>query len=268
MCDLCETQQSRILPSLTEAVVIANEMITGKVGLMVLRAPAVAATVEPGQFVHIRVAKGRKFLLRRPFSVYRAFDETIHILYQVVGIGTSEMAEAKEGAKMDLIGPIGRGWKIPEEAKSALLVAGGVGAAPLAMLAERLSENGVSVSVALGALTADELYCLDLFRQTAQSVVCCTDDGSTGIEGRVTIAASEMLSSGAFDLVYTCGPEVMQQAVVMLARKAAVPCQVSLERLMACGIGACLSCVVATKDGNKRACVDGPVFDADEVLWR
>lgn len=267
MCDLCETT-GRNIPRFTDTAVISNEMIAEKAGLMTLHAPVVAETVEPGQFVHLRVAKDRDFLLRRPFSVYRATGETIQILYQVVGRGTSEMALAEAGAKMDLIGPLGRGWDIPEGMKSALIVAGGLGAAPLAMLADRLSTSGVSVSVALGALTAGQLFCLDLFRQKAEKVVCCTDDGSMGIEGRVTIAADEMLAQGDFDMVYTCGPQVMQQAVAELARKAAVPCQVSLERLMACGIGACLSCVVATTHGNKRACVDGPVFDADEVLWR
>jgi len=266
MCDVCETSD-RITARLTETTVINNEMIGARVGLMTLHAPVVAETVMPGQFVHLRVAKGRDFLLRRPFSVYRVTGETIQILYQVIGRGTSEMALAQKGAKMDFIGPIGRGWEIPKGIKSALIVAGGLGAAPLAMLTDRLSENGVSVSVALGALTADQLYCLDILRRTAKTVVCCTDDGSMGIEGKVTIAANEMLSQGDFDIVYTCGPEIMQQAVAQLARKAAVPCQVSLERLMACGIGACLSCVVATKHGNKRACVDGPVFDADEVLW-
>lgn len=267
MCDVCETSE-RSIPRFTETTVVNNEMIAAKVGLMTLHAPVMAETVMPGQFIHLRVAKGRDFLLRRPFSVYRTTGEAIQILYQVIGRGTSEMALAEAGAKMDLIGPLGRGWDIPKGMKSALIVAGGLGAAPLAMLAERLSGNGVSVSVALGALTAGQLFCLDLFRQRAETVVCCTDDGSAGIEGKVTIAADEMLDQGNFDMVYTCGPEVMQQAVAELASKAAVPCQVSLERLMACGIGACLSCVVATKYGNKRACVDGPVFDADEALWR
>jgi dihydroorotate dehydrogenase electron transfer subunit len=135
------------------------------------------------------------------------------------------------------------------------------------MLAETMASRGIAVTVALGAPTAGRLFGCDVFGVVARQVLCSTDDGSRGTQGFVTTVAESALGSNQFDLVCTCGPEVMERAVVKLAERHGVPCQVSLERLMACGIGACLSCVVNTRDGLKRACVNGPVFRAEEVVW-
>jgi dihydroorotate dehydrogenase electron transfer subunit len=135
------------------------------------------------------------------------------------------------------------------------------------MLAERLAERGVAVSVAQGAPTADRLVARGLFERVARAVRVATDDGSAGERGLVTVAVAELLAAERFDVAYTCGPEAMQRAVASMLADAEIPCQVSLERLMACGIGACLSCVVSTTSGLKRACVDGPVFNAEEVVW-
>jgi dihydroorotate dehydrogenase electron transfer subunit len=255
-------------PALERVKVIANDRIAPGVGLMVLDAPVCAATVQPGQFVHLRVDTGTDTILRRPFSVHRVERERIEILYQVLGRGTLRMAEKQAGdASMDLVGPLGRGWAMPEGTAHALIVSGGLGAAPLGMLAERLAARGVAVSVAMGAPSRDRLVSRELFESTARRVELATDDGSVGERGFVTGPAARLLGEERFDIVYTCGPEAMQRAIASLALAAAVPCQVSLERLMACGVGACLSCVVSTRDGLKRACVDGPVFDAEEVVW-
>ena len=135
------------------------------------------------------------------------------------------------------------------------------------MLAERLSERGIAVAVAQGAPTAERLVARDLFERVARIVEVSTDDGSAGERGFVTAPLERLLKAERFDVAYTCGPEAMQRAVAGMLARAEVPCQVSLERLMACGIGACLSCVVSTRSGLRRACVDGPVFDAEEVLW-
>jgi dihydroorotate dehydrogenase electron transfer subunit len=135
------------------------------------------------------------------------------------------------------------------------------------MLAEQLAESGVAVVVAQGAPTASRLVARGLFEQVARRVEVATDDGTAGDRGFVTAPVERLLQSERFDIVYTCGPEPMQRIVASIAEKAGVPCQVSLERLMGCGIGACLSCVVTTTDGLKRACVDGPVFSAEEVVW-
>lgn len=255
-------------PALERVGVVANDRITQGVGLIVLRAPQCARLVKPGQFVHLRVATGADIVLRRPFSIHRAYDDRIEILYQILGQGTLRLAEKTVGDEsMDLVGPLGHGWQIPDGISHALLVAGGLGAAPLGMLAEALAAQGVAVTVAQGAPTAARLVGRGLFEQVARRVEVATDDGSAGERGFVTGPVERLLAEEAFDLVYACGPEAMQRAIVARAAAAGVDCQVSLERLMACGIGACLSCVVTTTSGLKRACVDGPVFSAGEVVW-
>ncbi|MBA4371147.1 MAG: dihydroorotate dehydrogenase electron transfer subunit [Coriobacteriaceae bacterium] len=246
---------------------LANERITEGVGLLVLHAPHTAASIAPGQFVHLRIAQAADFILRRPFSVHRAEGERLEILYQVLGRGTRELSSKAPGDAMDLIGPLGHGWEIPAEATHALLVAGGLGAAPLGMLAERLAARGVAVTVAQGAPTAARLVARVLFQDVSRRYEAATDDGSTGALGFVTKLSGRLMAADRPDVVYCCGPEAMERVVAEQAAAADVPCQVSLERLMACGVGACLSCVVSTRDGLKRACCNGPVFEASEVLW-
>lgn len=253
---------------MTERVrVISNDRICEGVGLLVVEAPSCAAIIAPGQFVHLRISTDSVRILRRPFSVFRAQAGRLEILYQVVGAGTRELAEKTVGdTSMDLIGPLGHGWAIPSNVTHALLVTGGLGAAPLGMLAERLAERGVAVVVAMGAPCGERLLGRDVFDRVARRVETATDDGSCGEQTFVTTVSGRLLAGERFDAVFTCGPEIMQRKVAEQAAAAGVPCQVSLERLMACGVGACLSCVVSTRSGQKRACVDGPVFDAVEVF--
>ena len=255
-------------PVIEAVTVVANDRLAEGIGLMVLHAPRVAATVHPGQFVHLRLGAHSETILRRPFSVHRTAGDHIELLYQILGAGTLLMAEKRPGdSSMDVVGPLGHGWVVPDGLAHALLVAGGLGAAPLGMLAEHLAQRGVAVTVAQGAPTASRLVARELFERVARVVDVATDDGSAGERGLVTVPVARLLSEERFDMAYTCGPEAMQRAVSGMLAEAQVPCQVSLERLMACGIGACLSCVVSTRAGLKRACVDGPVFDAEEVLW-
>ena len=254
-------------PTLERVRVLANDRLTTGTGLVVLEAPLTAASVSPGQFVHLRIARGADFILRRPFSVHRAPGDRIEILYQVLGRGTRALAELERGAEMDLIGPLGTGWSIPAGADHALIVAGGLGAAPMGMLVESLAARGVAATVALGAPNAERLLARGLFEEHARRVEIATDDGSVGVHGFVTGLVEGLIADDTPDVVYACGPEAMQRVVAAQAAVAGVPCQVSLERLMACGVGACLSCVVSTTEGLKRACVDGPIFDAGEVLW-
>ncbi|PKQ29992.1 MAG: dihydroorotate dehydrogenase electron transfer subunit [Actinobacteria bacterium HGW-Actinobacteria-10] len=254
-------------PALENVTVFRNERIADGVGLLALHAPRCAREVRPGQFVHLRIASGTDFILRRPFSVHRASGETIEILYQVLGTGTRAMSLLERDATLDLIGPLGTGWSIAPRMEHALIVTGGLGAAPLGMLAEELSAAGVAITVAMGAPCAERLVAREVYDAVARRVVIATDDGSSGERGFVTVLTMRLLATESFDCVYVCGPEIMQRIVARQASAADVTCQVSLERLMACGIGACLSCVVSTRDGRKRACVDGPVFDAGDVLW-
>ena len=254
-------------PAIEPVTVVVNDRVAEGVGLVVLHAPRTAAAIRPGQFVHLRVATGADIILRRPFSVHRTQGDRLEILYQILGRGTLRLAETPVGAVMDVVGPLGHGWEVPEGATHALLVAGGLGAAPLGMLAEQLAARGIATAVALGAPTATRLVARELFERVVRRVEIATDDGSAGEHGFVTGSVARLLAEERFDIVYTCGPEPMQRIVAATAAEADVACQVSLERLMACGIGACLSCVVTTTHGLKRACVDGPVFAAEEVVW-
>lgn len=256
-----------VRPALERVVVRANERIAEGVGLLVLRAPRTASTLRPGQFVHLRIGEGRDFILRRPFSVHRATGEDIEVLYQVLGVGTHALARTARGEEMDVLAPLGTGWDVADGPTHALLVAGGLGAAPLGMLAEVLAEKGVALTVVQGAPTGERLVARELFEALARRYEVATDDGSAGERGFVTLLSERALAEGDVDRVYVCGPEAMSRIVATQAASRGVSCQVSLERFMACGIGACLSCVCATTGGRLRACVDGPVFDADIVLW-
>ena len=227
----------------------------------------IAETVRPGQFVHVLVSTGGARILRRPFSVYRAEGDSIALLYQVVGEGTGELSTLQPGDSVSVLGPLGRGWQVPSEAKRVLFVTGGLGAAPLAMLAVELEDAGAEVHVAMGAPSSVRLVGVDEYTAASCSINLATDDGSAGHHGFCTDVAASLLSQYDFDYVATCGPEPMQRIVADLAADADVPCEVSLERRMACGVGACLSCVVSTVNGTKRSCIDGPVFDAAEVIW-
>ena len=259
--------QHRVEPRLERVRVLANDRLAEGVGLIVLHAPYVAEHVRPGQFVHLRIAEGTDFLLRRPFSVHRRGGGHVELLYQVLGAGTRELSLKKPGDPMDVVGPLGHGWTLPEDARHALLVAGGLGSAPLGMLAEDLAARGVAVVVAQGAPTAERLVGRGVFEAVARRIAYSTDDGSQGHHGFVTALSEEFLAAEQFDAVYVCGPEAMQRIVAAQAEARGVYCEVSLERLMACGVGACLSCVVSTVHGLQRACVNGPVFEAADVLW-
>ncbi len=234
---------------------------------MRIKLPQMTPRVKPGQFVHLLISKDSPRILRRPFSVYGAEGDELSLLYQVVGAGTREMTALDVGTELSVIGPIGRGWNPPVDARNVLLVTGGLGAAPLAMLAEALRAEGVEVSVAMGAPTAVRLVGKERYLASACTIDVATDDGSEGESGYCTDVAKRLIVQNSFDYIATCGPEPMQRIVAEMAGAAKIPCEVSLERRMACGIGACLSCVVSTTDGLKRACVDGPVFDAQKVVW-
>ena len=272
------------------ARILGNAEAGPNLYLMTLEAPRIAARIEPGQFVHMKVPGMEAHVLRRPFSVYArdAQAGTLEVLYQAVGFGTAHMAGlARDGASdagaaaeaVELIGPVGRGWD-PAGATRALLVGGGVGAAPLFMLCERLVGSGVRADVVLGAQTASALACRGRYEALLSAGAscgcegphCATDDGSFGRAGFCTSLVEEALAAAAgqgapYGDVAVCGPEPLMKIVAGMAACADVRCEVSLERRMACGIGACLSCVVDTAHGKRRACVDGPVFDAAEVVW-
>ena len=255
------------------ARVLSNQQVGPRLWLMKLEAPAIAPLVQPGQFVHMQVPGMEGHMLRRPFSVYAVEGSVLDILYQVVGFGTNVMTGLEAGTTVKIIGSIGHGWAVPEDAKKVLLVAGGVGAAPLFMLTQRCVAAGLDVTVVLGAQTQDALVCRERYEQLlGENPRCATDDGSYGRAGFCTSLVEEALAEAAeagepYSYLAVCGPEPLMRIVAKLGAQAGVYTQVSMEKRMACGVGACLGCIVETADGRKRACVDGPVFDAEKVVW-
>jgi dihydroorotate dehydrogenase electron transfer subunit len=255
------------MPILETCTVLGNAPESGGIHRLLLASPLIAEDIRGGQFIHLGLPSLEAHILRRPISVYAADAQegTLELIYQAIGDGTRWLARAGRGTELDAIGPLGRGWQPPKETGSALIIAGGVGLAPLNMLVDTLVKTA-DVQLLVGAQSADRLV-LPSTRESRVAVTVTTDDGSKGSKGFVTDLARRLLETSRFDYIATCGPEPMQRIVVALAEEFDVPCEVSLERRMACGIGACLSCVVQTVEGGKRVCVDGPVFDAREVVW-
>lgn len=323
--------------------VLENRKLCPKHYLITLQTPkGVNLEPYPGQFFHVvcdldqrksltedTKDRGYTLTLRRPFSVHRVnyadFDRRllavpsilpyrirsviqrpvskIDILYKVVGEGTKSLSHIRRGTTLDVIGPIGNGFSIGRGG-TGVIVAGGIGVAPLVLLAEKLRYFGVNISLYLGALTRDLLrpilsrhrpdsivdfsyangtaeFCQLITKEFtdigAKIVRVCTDDGSVGEKGAVTDILERDLKSGVIShknvTIYACGPSKMMRAVSNIAQKYKIPCQVLLEERMACGIGACLSCTCNTKNNNgrtekKRVCVDGPVFNAEEIIWQ
>lgn len=253
--------------------VLSNENVAPDVYVMELVAPQVCNAAEPGQFVHIHVVESPVQLLRMPFCVYDCNPQigSIEICFQVLGEGTRQLSMLTIGDKVDIVGPVGNGWSMPDGIKSALLVSGGLGAAPLNLLARSLADKDVKVDVAMGAPTSERLVCRERLMKSALRshgrLLVATDDGSEGVHGFCTAVSDELLDKNTYDYVCVCGPGPMEKNACRKPLEQGVFCEVSFERLMACGIGACLSCVVDTLDGRKRCCVDGPVFNASKVVW-
>jgi len=247
-----------------------------------LLAPTLAQVAVPGQFLHIRCGEGSDPLLRRPISIHAVYSQAgrIDIMFQVVGKGTGWLASRREGL-LDIIGPLGRGFTVFSGEQASLtgadphlvVVGGGIGAAPLYFLLQELARAGhvQSVKVLLGARSADQLLILNAAKLLGFEVCVATDDGSAGHHGLVTDLLAVELQHKP-DFVYACGPEPMLKALCTMLQDAGVPGEVSVEERMACGVGACLSCVCRVKDATgletyRHACVDGPVFAAGEVVW-
>ncbi|MGI6032815.1 MAG: dihydroorotate dehydrogenase electron transfer subunit [Coriobacteriales bacterium] len=255
------------------ARVISNRPVATGIWQMGLNAPKIAQSARAGQFVHLRIVKCPVQFLRMPFAVFAVHGNNgiVEIVYQVVGEGTRQLSELSPGSEVDLIGPIGNGWSAPAETTRALLVGGGVGTPALYMLAQDLVDRGCIVDVAIGALSKDRFSCVRELETVCVpaggKVSLTTDDGSLGTKGFVTEVSDKAIASGAYDYVAVCGPTPMMRNVVKPALERGICCQVSMEKLMACGVGACLSCVVETTQGRRRCCVDGPVFNASEVIW-
>ncbi len=249
------------------------EQVMGDSVLLTFSAPAnLVANARAGQFVEIlcRSPWSSDPLLRRPYSIYAAepASSELTILVRPYGRGSGWLVEQPAGTRLDVLGPLGNTFPVAPKGRNLLMVAGGVGAAPLLMLAQEAVAKGLNVTYLLGAMNADGLLAPRRLPGEVEYVVA-TDDGSAGHQGFVTDLIPQYLQWA--DQVFACGPEPMFQSLrrqVLANRFASKPTvHLSVERTMACGVGACLGCVVETKRGMRTSCVDGPVFEMDELAW-
>jgi len=223
-------------------------------------------TMQPGQFIQVRIDGSPNTYLRRPISINFVDTEKnqLWLLIQMVGDGTKTLAATPIGNKVNMILPLGNNFSQPEASDRVLLIGGGVGVAPLLMLGKEIQEKGLEVTFLLGARSAKDLLELDEFNKYGE-VYTTTEDASAGEKGFVT--QHSILTSKAFTKIYTCGPKPMMQAVARYAAEKNIECEVSLENSMACGIGACLCCVEDTVDGHVCTCTTGPIFNIKKLKW-
>jgi dihydroorotate dehydrogenase electron transfer subunit len=263
-----------------DATVIANARLSRDYSVLSLAAPEVGKRTQPGQFVMVKPAGVTDPLLRRPFSVFEVLRDAagqvtgVSILNKRAGRSTTKLYALEPGDVVSCLGPLGVPFRPVAAPVEAWMVAGGVGLAPFATLAESLAAAKTPTTLFYGARTAEELFYLDFFEQLGITLVLTTEDGARGVKGRVTgpLEAALKAVGKAGAMVYACGPEPMLEAVAKLAARHNQPCQVSVERVMGCGLGGCYSCVVPVRHGDEhanlvRSCISGPVFDGAELVW-
>ena len=269
------------MPSDVAAEIISNRALSTDYNVLALSAPAIAAAALPGQFVMVKVGNSSDPLLRRPFSVFEVLRSKngaptgITILSKRIGPSTSLIYDARPGQIAACLGPLGRPFTLVDAPAEGWMVAGGVGLAPFAALAEALRARNVKTTLFYGARSGAELFYLDFFRALDVELVLTTEDGSAGERGRIVAPLDRRLADRNADApvtIYACGPEGMLAATAKTAAKYSRPCQVSVERIMGCGMGGCYSCVVPMRgdDGkfhHVRSCMAGPVLAADQIQW-
>jgi len=297
------TSQSSVMANSTyqkKAKIVYNRRIVSGYYKLALNLPEIARVAYPGQFIMLRISQGYKPFLRRPFSIHRIIHSSrfsrqngippkagivhrkrknpkpngIEILYQVVGKGTELLSEKKPGQYIDILGPLGNGFKyqLPiTNYQLPILVGGGIGIAPLLFLAQQLSTVNCALStVLIGARTKKEILSKKEFISLGLNVKISTNDGSAGFKGEVAGLLKQQLSTVDCQLVtiYACGPKPMLAQIAAISKQYNIAAQVSLDEYMACGLGVCLGCRIKTKTGYQAVCKQGPVFNATEIIWK
>ena len=275
------------------AEILSNKNISLSHFKMVLKIDGLKDKVKPGQFFHLRPGSDYDPLLRRPISVHRVGSQSniIELLYKIEGKGTQLMSRRSKSTYIDVIGPIGNGFKVPKTQSNFILVAGGMGVAPLVALCDDLARfRKRTITVIIGAKTAELITCTREFQEVGAKVIVVTEDGSMGEKGLATSVLEDVIER--FDVrktasaitskkaprltigsyvpevgLYACGPIPMLKSVAVIAKYYGIQTQASLEERMGCGVGACLGCAVKTKKGYERVCVDGPVFNIEDLEW-
>lgn len=244
---------------------------------LVLQAEGIAEGAKPGNFIALSVGGDQSsMLLHRVFAIYRSRQDPSHgsVIELIVarsGKGTDWLVAQSEGTLLKITGPLGTSFPLPADPVNVAIVGGGYGAAPLFDLADHLKSRGCRVDAIIGAATSSKVFAPLEGKRTVNSVTVTTDDGSAGIQGRVTDVLPEIITRQRIDLIYSCGPMAMLRAVDDIARSLSIPHQVSVEEAMACGVGICMTCVLPMMRGDEvkmvRTCIEGPVIDGEEIAW-
>lgn len=245
-------------------VILENKKVNDKYFKLAFGSKELSKNISPGQFLQVRINQTEAPFLRRPFSYFRTSATRVEILYEVLGRGTAILSSKKKGDILKVMGPLGKGFKADIGEKSRVLVAGGVGVPPLIFLAE----NYPTAHLLIGTKSKAEVLPKSEFKKVKAKVCYSTEDGSCGTKGFVTALLEKIVKEkgphGIF--IQTCGPKKMMEAVIKIAVKHGIAGEASWDESMACGVGACLGCMVQTKGGLKRACADGPVFSFEELV--
>jgi dihydroorotate dehydrogenase electron transfer subunit len=262
------------------AEVLTNTRLSPDYNVLELGAPEIARLARPGQFVMLKTGPTLDPLLRRPFSIFEHVRDAsgtivgLSVLNKRVGVGTAQLYQARAGDRLAVLGPLGRPFIPVDPPARAWMVAGGVGLAPFASLAEALASRGTSMTLFYGARSANDLYYAPFFERLGATLVLTTEDGTRGEAGRITLPLQRAIAErgpSERPTIYACGPTPMMRAVATLGASADLPVYVSLEPVMGCGMGGCYSCVVRVRHESGthfvRSCLDGPVFDGTAVVW-
>jgi dihydroorotate dehydrogenase electron transfer subunit len=263
------------------AEVLSNTRLSADYNVLALAAPEIATATRPGQFVMVKPGSGSDPLLRRPFSVFEILRDAggrtmgLSLLVKRIGTSTELLYRAAKGDRVSAMGPLGKPFSEIDPPAEGWMVAGGVGLAPFATLAEALAKRGTPTTLFYGGRTSHDLFYLDWFERHGVTLVLSTEDGSRGVHGRVTVPLEQAFrdhEAAPAVTVYACGPEPMLKAVGRLATAWRRKSELSMERIMGCGMGGCYSCVVRVRDESGRAhyarsCSAGPVFNGDDIIW-
>lgn len=259
------------MPYNQKCKIVKKEFLKEDICKMVISSPEMAKGAKPGQFLEIRVVDDIEPLLRRPISIYNADENKgeIEFIFQLKGKGTNLLAKRNEGELLDVLGPLGYGTFKFEGYKNIAIIGGGIGIFPLQELSKRAKEAGVKSKIYIGFRNKDLVVLEEEFGKVCDELILTTDDGTYGKSGFAINYLKEDAKKNKPDCIYACGPLPMLKAVQSFAKEENIPCQISLEERMACGMGVCLGCAVKyvgdDKVNYKHVCKNGPVFDANDV---
>ncbi|UCH80458.1 MAG: dihydroorotate dehydrogenase electron transfer subunit [Nitrospiraceae bacterium] len=251
-----------------KATVVENKKLINNHYLLTLHPAVKIKKPRPGNFFMVAVETGLDPLLKRPFSIHRWIDGNFQLLYRVTGKGTKILSEKKPGNILDILGPLGKGFPFPGKDRQVILVAGGIGIAPMYAMAESIKDKNPLLFY--GTKTKKDVLLVDDFRSMGVDLRISTDDGSYGVKGNIVNVLKKYIARDSLKapyVMYACGPAIMLMKLSGLASEYKMKGYIAMEQNMACGIGTCLGCVVKTRKGHKRVCKEGPVFPIEEIIW-